>query len=203
MGGLINMDIAHHKLKWIDLLSILGFSLSLMIIYFAWQGGVFESREDFVAYVHGFGRYSVIIFLLLQSLQIFLPLLPSAITVTAGVVLYGPVLGVFYNYIGISIGSILAFLIVRKYGEPALEKLVSEKKVKKYEDKLTHGKMFERFFATVIFTPFAPDNVVCYLAGLSDMTIKKVVIIILLGKPLSIALYSLGWTTLLELIGII
>ncbi|TVP91045.1 MAG: TVP38/TMEM64 family protein [Alkalibacterium sp.] len=197
------MDIAHHKLKWIDLLSILGFSLSLMIIYFAWQGGVFESREDFVAYVHGFGRYSVIIFLLLQSLQIFLPLLPSAITVTAGVVLYGPVLGVFYNYIGISIGSILAFLIVRKYGEPALEKLVSEKKVKKYEDKLTHGKMFERFFATVIFTPFAPDNVVCYLAGLSDMTIKKVVIIILLGKPLSIALYSLGWTTLLELIGII
>lgn len=203
MEGLIHMDIAHHKLKWIDLLSILGFSLSLMIIYFAWQGGVFESREDFVAYVHGFGRYSVIIFLLLQSLQIFLPLLPSAITVTAGVVLYGPVLGVFYNYIGISIGSILAFLIVRKYGEPALEKLVSEKKVKKYEDKLTHGKMFERFFATVIFTPFAPDNVVCYLAGLSDMTIKKVVIIILLGKPLSIALYSLGWTTLLELIGII
>ncbi|MCC5889622.1 MAG: TVP38/TMEM64 family protein [Alkalibacterium sp.] len=203
MEGLIHMDIAHHKLKWIDLLSILGFSLSLMIIYFAWQGGVFESREDFVAYVHGFGRYSVIIFLLLQSLQIFLPLLPSAITVTAGVVLYGPVLGVFYNYIGISIGSILAFLIVRKYGEPALEKLVSEKKVKKYEDKLTHGKMFERFFATVIFTPFVPDNVVCYLAGLSDMTIKKVVIIILLGKPLSIALYSLGWTTLLELIGII
>lgn len=203
MEGPIHMDASHRKLQWIDLLSILGFTLSLIIIYFAWQGGVFESREDFVAYVHGFGRYSVIIFLILQTLQLFLPLLPSAITVTAGVVLYGPVLGVFYNYVGISIGSILAFLIVRKYGEPALDKLVSEKKVRKYEHKLTHGKAFERFFTTVIFTPFAPDNVVCYLAGLSDMTKKKVIIIILLGKPLSIALYSLGWTTLLELLGII
>lgn len=202
MEGPIHMDASHRKLQWIDLLSILGFTLSLIIIYFAWQGGVFESREDFVAYVHGFGRYSVIIFLILQTLQLFLPLLPSAITVTAGVVLYGPILGVFYNYVGISIGSILAFLIVRKYGEPALDKLVSEKKVRKYEHKLTHGKAFERFFTTVIFTPFAPDNVVCYLAGLSDMT-KKKVIIILLGKPLSIALYSLGWTTLLELLGII
>lgn len=203
MEGPIHMDASHRKLQWIDLLSILGFTLSLIIIYFAWQGGVFESREDFVAYVHGFGRYSVIIFLILQTLQLFLPLLPSAITVTAGVVLYGPILGVFYNYVGISIGSILAFLIVRKYGEPALDKLVSEKKVRKYEHKLTHGKAFERFFTTVIFTPFAPDNVVCYLAGLSDMTKKKVIIIILLGKPLSIALYSLGWTTLLELLGII
>lgn len=203
MEGPIHMDASHRKLQWIDLLSILGFTLSLIIIYFAWQGGVFESREDFVAYVHGFSRYSVIIFLILQTLQLFLPLLPSAITVTAGVVLYGPVLGVFYNYVGISIGSILAFLIVRKYGEPALDKLVSEKKVRKYEHKLTHGKAFERFFTTVIFTPFAPDNVVCYLAGLSDMTKKKVIIIILLGKPLSIALYSLGWTTLLELLGII
>ncbi|WP_460322380.1 TVP38/TMEM64 family protein [Alkalibacterium psychrotolerans] len=203
MEGPIHMDASHRKLQWIDLLSIFGFTLSLIIIYFAWQGGVFESREDFVAYVHGFGRYSVIIFLILQTLQLFLPLLPSAITVTAGVVLYGPILGVFYNYVGISIGSILAFLIVRKYGEPALDKLVSEKKVRKYEHKLTHGKAFERFFTTVIFTPFAPDNVVCYLAGLSDMTKKKVIIIILLGKPLSIALYSLGWTTLLELLGII
>ncbi|MCC5894204.1 MAG: TVP38/TMEM64 family protein [Alkalibacterium sp.] len=199
----IEMDVLHRKWEWLDVLSLIGLCISLILIYFAWQGGVFESRDDFVAYVHSFGRYSVVIFIFLQILQLFLPLLPSAITVTAGVVLYGPVIGVLYNYIGISIGSILAFLIVRRYGESALEKLVSEKKIRKYEDKLTHGKTFERFFTIVIFTPFAPDNVICYLAGLSDMSIKKVSFIILLGKPLSIALYSLGWTTLLELIGII
>lgn len=197
------MQVLHRKWEWLDILSLIGLCLSILLLYFAWQGGIFESRDDFVDYVHGFGRFSVVVFILLQILQLFLPLLPSAITVTAGVVLYGPVIGVLYNYIGISIGSILAFLIVRRYGESALEKLVSEKKIRKFENKLTHGKHFERFFTIVIFTPFAPDNVVCYLAGLSDMSIKKVSLIIILGKPLSIALYSLGWTTLLELLGIL
>lgn len=197
------MEKLHRKLEWIDLLSLIGLCLSVILIYFAWQGGVFNSREDFVAYVHGFGRFSVAIFILLQILQIFLPLLPSALTVTAGVILYGSFIGVLYNYIGISIGSILAFLIVRRYGHSALEKLVSQNRIQKYEDKLKNGKTFERFFTTVIFLPFAPDNVVCYLAGLSNMSVLKVSVIILLGKPLSIALYSLGWTILLELIGII
>lgn len=189
--------------KWVDILSIIGVILSLILILFAWQGGVFESREQFVSYVHQFGPYSIAIFIFLQVLQLFLPFLPSAITVTAGVILYGPVIGNLYNYIGISTGSILAFLIVRRYGEPALHKLVSDHRIQKYDDKLKNGKTFERFFKTVVFTPFAPDNVVCYLAGLSDMSIKKVITIILLGKPLSIVLYSLGWTTFLELIGIL
>lgn len=197
------MEWLNRKWEWIDILSLTGFCLSLILIYFAWQGGVFDSREEFVAYVHSFGPFSVLIFLLLQILQVFLPLLPSALTVTAGVVLYGPVIGIFYNYIGISIGSILAFLAVRRYGESALEKLVSKKKIEKYRNKLTHGKTFERFFTFVIFTPLSPDNVVCYLAGLSHLSIKRVSLIILLGKPLSIAVYSLGWTALLELIGII
>lgn len=192
-----------HKLKWVDILSLIGLFLSLILILFAWQGGVFESRQQFVDYVHQFGNYSLVIFILLQILQLFLPFLPSAITVTAGVVLYGPVIGNIYNYIGISTGSILAFLIVRRYGEKALHKLVSESRISKYKDKMKNKKAFERFFTAVVFTPFAPDNVVCYLAGLSDMSVKKVVTVILLGKPLSIVLYSLGWTTFLELIGIL
>lgn len=186
-----------------ELLSITVFILLLLLIIFAWQGGIFESRDHFVEYVHQFGHYSVIVFILLQIAQIFLPFTPSAITVTAGVVLYGPVIGNVYNYIGISIGSILAFLIVRRYGETALHLFISEERLKKYSEKLKNGRTFERFFTIIIFTPFAPDNIICYIAGLSNMSAKKVITLILLGKPLSIVLYSLGWVTLLELIGIL
>lgn len=192
-----------YRLKWVDRLSLIGLLMSLILIMFAWQGGVFESRQQFVDYVHQFGNYSIIVFILLQILQLFLPFLPSAITVTAGVILYGPVIGNLYNYIGISTGSILAFLIVRRYGDKALHKFVSKNRISRYEDKLKNSKSFERFFIAVVFTPFAPDNVVCYLAGLSDMSVNKVVTVILLGKPLSIVLYSLGWTTFLEWIGLL
>lgn len=197
------MQISRRKFTLIDGLSIIGFLLSCLLIYFAWRNGVFESRQEFVEYVRSFGSHALFLFLALQTLQLFLPMLPSALTCTAGVILFGTGWGIFYNYIGISLGSIIAFLLVRRYGEKVIRKMVPSKKYDKYKHKLTDGHVFERFFTTVIFLPFAPDNLVCYMAGLSNMSAKKVIIVILLGKPLSIALYSLGITRLLELIGII
>ena len=38
----------------------------------------------------------------------------------------------------------------------------------------------------------------CYLAGTTSMTWRRFTTIILLGKPLSIALYSLGLTVLFQ-----
>lgn len=191
------------KLEWKDVLSLIGLSITLFLVYFAWQAGAFESQEEFVEYVNSFGAFSILLFIALQTVQVFLPLLPSAITIPAGIVLYGPVFGNLYSYIGICTGSILTYLVVKRYGERALGKIVSKKKVQKYEDKLTNGKKFERLFAIVMFLPFAPDNIFTYLAGLSDMSPKKVIAFILLGKPTSIVLYGLGLTTVLEWIGIL
>ena len=44
----------------------------------------------------------------------------------------------------------------------------------------------------------APDDFLCYLAGTTSMTWRRFTTIILLGKPLSIALYSLGLTVLFQ-----
>jgi len=46
----------------------------------------------------------------------------------------------------------------------------------------------------------APDDFLCYLAGTTNMTWKQFVTVIFLGKPFSIALYSLGLTTLFQVI---
>lgn len=63
---------------------------------------------------------------------------------------------------------------------------------------------FDKWFALAIFFPAAPDDLLCFLAGVTSMSFKKFLIIILLGKPLSIAAYSLGlqllFTQVLQLI---
>lgn len=51
---------------------------------------------------------------------------------------------------------------------------------------------FEKLFAAAIFMPIAPDDFLCYLAGVSKIKFKKFVVIILLGKPLAIAAYTFG-----------
>ena len=51
----------------------------------------------------------------------------------------------------------------------------------------------------------APDDFLCYLAGTTEMTWRRYVTIILLGKPFAIGLYSLGltilWQRVLPLLG--
>lgn len=57
-----------------------------------------------------------------------------------------------------------------------------------------------RLLRLTIFFPVAPDDLLCYIAGLTKMSLKKFVLIIFLGKPGSIFLYSLGLTGIMELL---
>ena len=62
------------------------------------------------------------------------------------------------------------------------------------------------FLQFAIFFPCAPDDFLCMLAGLTKMSWKRFSAIILLGKPGSIAIYSLAlvyagtWISGLQLI---
>ena len=114
-----------------------------------------------------------------------------------GVVLFGPVMGFVYNYVGICIGSLLA-LRGAQLRAAAVELLFSEKLIAKYSDWTERNDRFARLFALAIFFPVAPDDFLCYLAGTTSMTWRRFTTIILLGKPLSIALYSLGLTVLFQ-----
>jgi len=49
------------------------------------------------------------------------------------------------------------------------------------------------FFFFSIFLPGFPDDLICMLAGLTKMTFKRYLFLLLIGKPLSIALYSIAW----------
>ena len=59
--------------------------------------------------------------------------------------------------------------------------------------------------ALAIFLPMAPDDFLCYLAGTTEMKLSVFCLILMLGKPASIALYSLGleyaFHNLLRLLG--
>ncbi|MGN1381287.1 MAG: TVP38/TMEM64 family protein, partial [Eubacterium sp.] len=110
-----------------------------------------------------------------------------------GVILFGAWKGFLYNYIGICIGSAAAFMIAKNCGEPVLQAVFGDKFGKKYH-RWMHLKYqkFRKMFWIGIFAPVAPDDFLCYLAGTTEMSFTEFIICILLGKPLAIALYSLG-----------
>lgn len=190
--------VKNFRLNWFDLLTVAGLVVTGLFIYLGYHNGIFDSRESLIEYVESFGAQAIIVFIFIQFLQVILPILPAAVTCVAGVILFGPVWGIFYNYVGICIGSFGAFLISKRYGQPLVEKMLNEKIFKKYSKWLNDSRVFDRVFAIGIFGPLAPDDALCYLAGLTQMSLKKFGLIILFGKPIPIALYSLGWSTIVN-----
>ena len=146
------------------------------------------------ALVHSCGAVGVVLFILFQAVQVVVPVLPGGIGCLAGVLIFGPVWGFVYNYVGICIGSLAAFAVARNCGKPLLTMLFSEKTIAKYSRWAEERNRFARLFALAIFLPVAPDDFLCYLAGTTEMSWRQYTAIILLGKPIAIALYSLGLT---------
>ena len=131
------------------------------------------------------------IFILIQILQVVVPIIPGGVSLAAGVLIFGPVQGFFYNYIGIVLGSIIVFLLGRQYGKPLILSLVSEKNYNKYIGWLDDQNRFDKLFAWAIFLPIAPDDTLCLMAGLTKISLKKFIWILLLAKPASILAYSM------------
>lgn len=180
--------------KLINLSTCIGMISVGIFIFYGYTNGLFSSTEIFREFIAGFGIWASLIFILIQIVQVIIPILPGAIGCITGIVIFGPWIGFLYNYIGICIGSIIVFILSKRYGWKFVKGIVGEKSYDKYIGWVQNGKKFDRMFAYAIFFPFAPDDLLCYIAGLTKMSLKKFVTIILLGKPMSIAIYSMGIT---------
>ena len=176
-----------------NIISVVLLILSLYLGYIGYKKGYFHSLDTFRTLILEKGAWGPIVFMVLQVVQIVVPVIPGGLTCVAGVLIFGPFWGFIYNYISICLGSILVFFISRTFGRSIVVRIFGQDLYDKYKGKLNEDR-YERFFALAIFLPVAPDDFLCYLTGLTRMSIKKFVTIILLCKPASIFAYSMGWS---------
>ncbi|MBO0450164.1 TVP38/TMEM64 family protein [Enterococcus sp. MJM12] len=185
------MSIALSR-KIINTISVIGILVSIALTIYFINLGVFKDINALRGLVGDSIILGPIIFILLQILQVVIPIIPGGISSAAGVLIFGPFAGFVYNYVGICIGSIIIFLLGRRYGKPFILSMISDKTYNKYIGWLDNQSRFEKLFALAIFLPVAPDDALCLMAGLTNISVKKYVWIILLAKPLSIFLYSMA-----------
>lgn len=173
----------------VQLLAIAGAIVTVGLIIWAWYQGYLHDIERLQELIRGFGWGAPLAFLLIQYMQVIVPIVPGSVTLAAGVLLFGPLIGFIYNYLAICAGSVSVFLIARRYGPSLVRRVIGDRVYDKYIPKISTPGYY-RFFTLAIFFPFAPDDALCYLTGLSDMGVGRFTKIILLAKPLSIAIYS-------------
>lgn len=179
---------------------ILLFCTILIVIFtvIGFQQGIFTEQAKMEAFLQSCGIFAPLFFVLLQAVQVVIPILPGAIGCVYGIVFWGAVKGFFLNYIGICIGSIWAFLLARHFGQEFVLQITGNRFFEKYSKYLVKENQFEKIFAILIFLPVAPDDFLCYLAGISRIPLKRFTLIILLGKPFAILLYSMGLNQIIQ-----
>ncbi len=117
-----------------------------------------------------------------------------------GLILWGYSRGIFHS--GLIIGEFIGFLLVRYYGRSFVKIILSPNKYKKFEeilDKNEHN--VKKLLIFTMLVPFAPDDIVCLVAGITDISLKEFMKIVLLLKFWSVATYSYLMLYLFQLFG--
>ncbi|MGM0166904.1 hypothetical protein IGI39_001884 [Enterococcus sp. AZ135] len=178
--------------RLLNIISLMGIAITVSLTIYFYHLGVFNDMGSLQQLVGQSPIAGPLIFVLIQIIQVVIPIIPGGISLAAGVLIFGPYWGFVYNYVGIVIGSLILFLMGRHYGKPLIMHLVSDKVYQKYSHWLEDQSRFDKMFTLAIFLPVAPDDALCLMASLTNMSFKKYSAIIFLAKPASIFLYSLA-----------
>lgn len=177
----------------IKILSAIIFVSSLFFVYFLVVNlDIIENPDALQRLISKDLVVGAILFFGLQVLQVLIAPIPGGIITVVGILAFGPVLGFLLDYLGILLGSLLLFRLVRTYGRSAIYLMISEEKLSVYEDRF-FGNYFHKLVSIVMLAPIGPADITVMLAGLSKISEKKMMTILVLCRPVSIISYSLFW----------
>lgn len=168
---------------------ILGIAAVVTMAYFVlvWTGGweYINSVEKIRQLILSMGFWGRFVFVVLQFLQVtFLPI-PSTISTLAGVLIYGPLQTALLSLAGIVLGSVFAFWLGRVFGRKLVVFMVGEETCEKWTKFLSEAKYS---FFIMMLLPIFPDDILCMVAGLTDMSWTFFVLTNLIARPLGIFL---------------
>ncbi len=157
------------------------------ILYALIETGFFEvlrNQEELEEYLQRSGKWMGVVFVVLQFLQVVILPIPSTVTVVAGAFLFGPLVGSLLSLLGIVLGSLVAFLVGRYGGTRIGYWLVGKETLEKWLKKIK-GK--DKLLLTAMFLlPVFPDDVLCFVAGMSSMSLVYFLVTITVSRVLAI-----------------
>ncbi|SFC55721.1 VTT domain-containing protein [Bacillus sp. UNCCL81] len=139
-----------------------------------------------------------IYFLICFFHPIALPI-PEAVTVLAASTVFGSFYGFIIDFVGIVLGNITMFFLARYGGLKVVNRFIKTKHLTKYNEMV---KKNETLFITILLiVPVLPDEIVSVGAGITNVSIKKYILIVCFSKLITSSLlaYSIELTKIFSL----
>lgn len=172
------------KLRWQIALTIL--AMILIGGYLVWDIStsgpmtrLFNDRELLIQIVNQNRVLAPMIYMGLQILQTIVAPIPGGIVGPIGGFLFGW-WGILWTMLGSTIGATCVFLISRKFGRGLALKLTNDKEFKKFD--IIPEKRAEMMILVLFLIPGLPDDTICYLAGLTKVPVRRLVMHFAIGR---------------------
>ncbi len=168
---------------------VVGFVIGKPIIQFA------SEPEKFRLWVNSHGIFGKIAFVFMIMFQVVIALVPGEpLEIVAGYA-FGAVLGTLLSMIGIFLGSMLVFFLVRKFGIKLVEVFFAYEKIKSAKFLQNRKKVAARVFL-MFFLPGTPKDLLTYFVGLTDIKTKHFLLIATVARIPSLVTSTIGGSLL-------
>lgn len=145
--------------------------------------------------LNSFGWKGVLVFMLIQLLQVVVAVIPGEFVQLAGGYLYGTWLGTLYSMAGIVAGSVVVFYVARLLGYPIVKTFVSKEHLEKFDFMMNNDKSEIGMFILFLI-PGIPKDMLTYIAGLTPIKPLRFFAIITVGRlPALLASSYIGYST--------
>lgn len=174
-------------MKWLKEYKYIILIISVILfisLYSYFTKGVLHSvvnsdSETLINFINSFGLLAIAVFIILVIIEVVVAPIPSVVLYAVGGIIFGTFWGGTAALIGNIIGAIIAFQIARIYGRKHIEKGIKKDKLKKFDSFTKKYGVYTIFLLRI--NPFTSSDVFSYLAGLTKMPIKHLIIGTALG----------------------
>lgn len=162
-----------------------------------------NSLETIIHYVDSLGYTGRLLYILLMMVQVVIAVIPGAPLEVAGGMLFGSVWGCIFAMLGILLGSVCVYYLVRRFGRPFVLRMIPENSLHTLAFLQDEEKL--EFLVFILFLiPGIPKDILTYCVPLTKISSSKYLFLsntarfpavaasVLLGSSLSSQNYRLA-----------
>lgn len=168
----------------VKLLLLLGIVIAIpgnILLYHHEMIDRFESFEDIILFLDQYHWQSILIYILIQAIQVIVSVIPGQAFQFAAGYLYTFFPGLLFSLIGAALGTWVSFSLAKVLGKDAVHLFIGEQKTAYYVERLNSKKAYAIVFLLYLI-PGLPKDIVSYAAGVSEMKFKPFFTFSMMGR---------------------
>lgn len=141
----------------------------------------FRSLDALNAFLERYKTAGIFVYLILQIIQILVPVIPGQALQLAAGYMYYFLLGLVLTLLGISLGTVISFTLARFLGHDAMVLIFGEERMREYVVKLNSKRSYLVIFLLYLMPGF-PKDFICFAAGVSEIRLIPFLFLSLIGR---------------------